>query len=457
MSNQMILLFGGTGDLAKKKLLPALFTLSKKNKLIDAPIITIGRRALSKDQYKQEMGLNVLEEKDPSAFHTFFSNLYYISVDFKDTKPISFINLINSLDKKHQCKGNKMAYLATSYELFTSILKFLKNSTNLEGLSLAFEKPFGFNLESSQKLQKDIEKIVPEKRIYRVDHYLGKDMVDNLLTIRLKNPMFSDLWDSKSIDNIQIVASENFGVEGREEYYDKSGAIKDFVQNHLLQLASLVAMDPPKKLEAESIRLEKIKALKKLIVPSSKDIVLGQYQGYNEVLKDSKTETFVALKTGFNTKRWKNVPFYIKTGKYLQKKYSEINLVLKKSPNQDNNVISIRLGPEQEGIAISMTNKDEFEKTRRTTLEYCHRCEFGTNTPEAYERIFSEILNKNHSIFAHKDEITLSWKFTDALIKNSKKSSLSIYEKNISDIQTSTELLKKDKREWVSVERKITI
>ncbi len=462
MNNPMILLFGATGDLAKKKLLPALFTLYKKKKLIDTPIVAIGRRQLTKQEYSEEMHLQELEKKDSAAFHIFLNNLHYHAVDIKDKNPISFINVVHDLDKKHQCQGRKIAYLATSYELFSTILDFLKNANLLDAQKtiIAFEKPFGFNQSSARKLQKDIAKRVHEKNVYRVDHYLAKNMVDNLLTLRLENPLFSNLWYSKSIDNVQIIAVENFGVEGRGEYYDQSGAIRDLVQNHLLQIIALVAMELPKTYEAEAIRNEKLAVLKKLQVPRAKEIVKGQYEQYTNdstIKPNSQTETFVAFKTLINTPRWKNVPFYVKTGKYLDKKCSEINIVLKKNKDQKQNVISIRLGPDQEGIALQIVNKAESNKTRQVSLEYCHKCEFGPNTPEAYERIFSEILSEDQTLFPRSDEVDTSWKFTDKLIKVAKKTPLHVYKRNISDLQASKELLAKDKREWVYVERKITI
>lgn len=459
----MILIFGATGDLAKKKLLPALFTLYKKKKLVDTPIVAIGRRALTKDQFIDEMNLRELEERDAATFHTLTTNLSYHQVDFTDKNPISFVNNLHELDKKHQCNGRKLCYLATSYTLFGKILDFLNHAGLFDKVKtqIAFEKPFGFDKKSAKKLQKNIISRINEKNVYRVDHYLGKSMVDILLTLRRVNPMFSALWNAKHVDNVQLVLAEDFGIEGRGEYYDRAGAIRDVVQNHLLQMLALVSMELPANLNAESLRTEKVRVIKKLIAPKAKDIVQGQYAQYkqeSDVSPDSKTETFLAFKTYIKTARWSQVPFYIKTGKYLDKKYSEINLVLKADKDQKQNIISIRLGPEQEGIAIqSYSHAPEQSALHPITLEYCHRCEFGPNTSEAYERIFLEMLKEDQTIFTRWDEIDASWSFIEKLIKNTKKTPLHIYARNSRGPLESNSLVNKDKREWVYVERKITI
>lgn len=458
MQNPMILVFGGTGDLAKKKVMPALFALYKNKKLVDTPIIAIGRRALTREQYEEEMQLRELEKQDKATFHTFMSNLSYQAVDFKDTHPIAFINAIEHINKKYRCEGHVIAYLATSYELFTSILAFLDTCHLLDAKKtiIACEKPFGFDNASARKLQKALEKHVPEKNIYRIDHYLGKDMTNNLLPLRA-NPLFARIWNAQAIDNVQIVAAENFGSEGRGEYYDKAGAIRDFVQNHLLQLLALTAMELPTQFEAGAIQNAKRAVFKKLHVPTPKEIVRGQYDQYTAdatIPPNSKTETFIAFKTYVQTLRWKNVPFYIKTGKYLNKKCSEIHLVLKKDAHQKQNVITIRIGPDQEGIALHAHLKDltSAQKEKPITLNY--RLE---ETHEAYEHIFSALLTQNHTLFPRWDEVEASWKFTDALSKNAGKTQLHIYKRNIADLEASRDLLKRDNREWVFTERKITI
>ncbi len=323
----MIILFGATGDLAQKKLLPALFSMHKKGSL-GVPLVCVGRRALTKVQYAELMKLP-LYQRDP-AYHSFMERLHYVQVDF-DRPSDSFKATLEKLEVGTNAK--KLIYLAIGEELFPPTLTFLKGSGVLgSGVRVAFEKPFGHDLVSATALNSSLGALFKEEQIYRVDHYLGKDLVDNILAMRFANPLFGRVWTGEIVDNVQIVLSEEGGIESRGEYYDREGAIRDMVQNHIMQILSLVAMESPRGLGAEAIRDAKVAALSKLSVVLSEDCVIGQYDGYHkepEVARNSETETFVAFKTQVNTSRWKDVPWYIKTGKKLDKKYAEVNLVLK--------------------------------------------------------------------------------------------------------------------------------
>lgn len=462
--NAAIIVFGATGDLAKKKIMPALFAMYRKKNLVNTPIVAIGRRAMTKDEYLSESGAIHFKNKNEDVYNIFASNLFYQQVEIEDKHPAGLKSILERVDREYHCNGEKIVYLAVSSELFAPILDLLKRAHALDRnkVKIAFEKPFGFDRVSAIKLNKEITRRVPEKQIYRVDHYLGKSMVDNLLAIRSFNPILTTLWNRENIDNIQVVAMEDFGIGERGDYYDRYGAVRDVVQNHLLQVLAITCMDPPKESSAEKVSATKLKILDKLRVPKTKDIVVGQYEGYlseKNVSPNSKTETFAAFKSGINVPEWKNVPIYIKAGKFLNKSCSEINLVLKRGKNQKTNVISVRIGPEQEGIAILAYAKDynENEKIRPITLEYCHKCEFGINTPESYERIISEMIAGNHRIFAGWKEVETSWKFIDRLIKNAKKSHLHKYAPKSSGPESADKLLNKDGREWVSFDRKITI
>jgi len=460
MGNTALLLFGSTGDLAKKKILPALFRLYAKKELVNSPILCIGRRSLTKDQFVAETNLSTLEQSNPSAYHVFLSNLYYLSADLREEYPASFASKIREIDQKYQCEGNAIAYLALSSDLFAQSVDFMiRVKMDMSKVKIAFEKPFGHDLKSAEKLNQTLRKRISEKNIYRVDHYLGKELVDNILVLRKNNSLLSDVWSTSYIDNIQLVFSEDFGIEGRGEYYDKSGAIKDFIQNHALQVLSLATMDMPKMLSAESIRKEKLNVLKNLAIPAENDIVIGQYINYSSeehIAKDSKTETFVAFKTQVKAPRWRKTPIYIKTGKFLNKKYSEINFILK-SKESSRNVISLRIQPE-EGIAIKCYVKNPSEsKVIPATMEYCHRCVFGTNTAEAYEHILKRIFAEDKSIFLSWEEVRESWKFTDKLVSLAKKAKLHTYAKGSEGPKESQNLLEKYDHKWEYFDRNLTI
>lgn len=458
----MIMLLGATGDLAKKKLIPALALLFKKKKLVNVPIVCIGRRELTKDQYLDLIEFTKLQSLSYEDTRRFKDSLYYVRLDLEKTSHDAFAHDISYIDQQYQCKGDKIMYFALSADLFSPTIKTLEQAKVFSGEGfkrIAFEKPFGFDLASAESLNKTLTRVFTEDQIYRVDHYLGKELVDNILTIR-SNYLFNTLWSAKHIDNVQIVISEDMGIEGRGEYYDKSGAIRDVIQNHALQMLSLISMELPKKADAYSIQKAKCDVLKKVTSVRAQDIILGQYKDYasDSHVSNSQTETFAAFKTGINTPRWKNVPFYIKAGKYLDKRYTEINLVLKNHNSRGNNVISIRINP-QEGVAVQFDMKSAANnQLKPVAMEFCHRCEFGVNTPEAYERLFSEMIEGNHMLFPSWQEIRQSWIITDAVKKviTQTRVPLHDYAKNANGPRESQDLLKKDKREWIYFERKLT-
>lgn len=464
MSNPALLIFGATGDLAKKKLLPALFALYRKKRLVNTPIVAIGRRPMTKEAYLEEIGFKALEQKHKPTYDIMQSNLTYLAVNLEGKHPATLASHIKEIDTRYRCNGELVCYLATSHTLFTAILTLLKRARLLDKKKtrIAFEKPFGTSKKSAEQLDHTLHANLPESQIYRVDHYVGKSIVSMLETIRFNNPLFANIWKAPLVDHVQIVALEDFGIAGRGQYYDAEGATRDMVQNHLLQLVALTAMERPKKEGAEFIRNEKMRILKKMRAVAPDDIVRGQYDGYTQeenVARGSQTETFIAFKTSIATPRWKNVPFYIKTGKALDKKYSEINLILKAKKGETPNVISVRIGPDQEGIAILAYTKELATRNtlRPITLEYCHKCEFGPNTPEAYESILNDFIEGDKTIFTRSDELLASWKFTDNLIKNLRKTPLHMYKQGSRGPLEADRLLNKKGHAWTYFERKITI
>lgn len=286
-----------------------------------------------------------------------------------------------------------------------------------------YEKPFGYNLSSARKINREIDKVFLEENVFRVDHYLGKELVGNIALLRFTNRILEPLWNNKNIDSIQIICDENFGIKNRGNYYDKYGAVRDFLQNHILQILSLVAMESPRFISGEYLRDEKVKVLKKTKIV---DILLGQYEGYDKekgITADSKTETFFVAKLQINNKRWKGVPFFVRAGKNLSKKetvihikFKSVDCLLAKSCPADSNYLTIRIDP-NEGFAFEINSKSlrkGFE-VEKSSMEYSHRNIHGLNTPEAYEVLLEQAVLGEQALFVRNDEVELAWKIVDKI------------------------------------------
>ncbi len=463
----MIFLFGATGDLARKKLIPALESLFEKGFLKESPVICIGRRKISKEEYVQLVKGN----------GEFLNHLYYVSAELKGKQEAELKVLIEELDRKYKCKGNKIFYLALASDLFKQTIEMIKELKLLEGEGkkrVAFEKPFGFDKRSAEELNEIVSAVFREEQIYRIDHYLGKELVENIAIFRFGNSLFEDIWNKKYVENVQIVLSETVGVETRAEYYEKTGTVRDMIQNHILQILSLVAMEAPREFTADLVRDEKVKVLSVL---EKGECVVGQYSegGYEGkvipgycaeqgVAKDSLTETFVALKVFVKNSRWEGVPFYLKTGKRLDKKYSEVNIVLKdvasrlflqEKEKDRKNVISICIFPD-EGIVLRFNAKvpDSRKELEPVCMEFSHKAAFGPNSSEAYETVLKEILKGNQTLFTRFDEIQESWRCVDEILaKIDFKKELKIYPAFSSGPKEADELLRKEGRVWVQTKK----
>ena len=469
IKKHMIVLFGSTGDLTKKKIIPALYELYKKG-VLNVQIICVARKEYTDNEYLKFLGIEKYEKKFKDLIH-------YNKLDFASDDSINeFSNYIKLVDRKKKCGGNLLFYLATPANLFKPITEMLNNSNIIGGPGfkrVVFEKPFGNDLGSAKKLNKCVSSVFSEDQIFRIDHYLGKELVQNIIVLRFANSIFEHIWNNKFIDNIQIVVSENMGVGTRGGYYENSGAVRDFVQNHLLQLLALVAMDSPLSMDADDIRNEKVKVLKNLKKVSLSDISLGQYSGSiingkkvgsyrseEKVDKNSNVETFIALKAEVNNRRWKGVPFYLKTGKMLDTRFAQVNIVLKDvfcrlyfGKQCEHNVISIRIQPD-EGISIRINSKlPNSLDLIPVNLDFCHECEFGISTPEAYEKLLFDVMNGDQTLLTRIDEVLESWKFTDPLISCMKKLKKDFpnYKPGSKGPKSSLELLKKDGREWIDI------
>ncbi|TAG08511.1 MAG: glucose-6-phosphate dehydrogenase [Verrucomicrobia bacterium] len=447
-----IVIFGATGDLTHRKLIPALYNLAVDGELpTGVKIIGFARREKSDAEFRD--GLELLNKKvsrsghDPQIWENFIQSVSYHQSEFTDEE--GYRALAEKLDAEQGGKGgNRLFYIASAPEFFDEILLLLKKT----GLNHAkpgcwsrviVEKPFGTDLATAKHLNEVVRNTFQEKDTFRIDHYLGKETAQNLMVLRFANSIFEPLWNSTYISHIQITCAENLGMEGgRGGYYEKSGALRDMVQNHLLQLLSLVAMEPPTDLTADGVRDEKVKVIRSLRpwdTPEkvAANVVRAQYSaghidgnpvpGYREedrVSPESKTEAYVAVRLLIDTWRWSGVPFYIRMGKRLPKKSTEISVHFKPAPGvlfntpgqgvSGGNVLVIRIQPD-EGISLRMISKIPGNNLRLepVKMDFNYATSFGKGSPEAYERLLLDSIVGDATLFARRDEVEEAWKFID--------------------------------------------
>ncbi|MFB9324890.1 glucose-6-phosphate dehydrogenase [Paenibacillus aurantiacus] len=446
-------LFGATGDLARRKLFPALFSLYKEGKLAeDFAVVGLARRPRTNEEFRQDVYESIVEfcrykADDQQLWAKFAEHFVYMPLDINNVEGFRELGKLTlELDAKFGIPGNRLFYLALAPNLFGPVSFNLRDGGLLEtkGWSrLVIEKPFGYDLESAKKLNDQLSQVFSEEQIYRIDHYLGKEMVQNIQVLRFSNAFFEPLWNNKHIANVQITLAETVGVEERGGYYDKSGALRDMVQNHLLQMLSMIAMEPPSRLHPEDIRDEKVKALRSLRPFASgedvaRNVVRGQYAAgalkgkglpaYREedsVAPESKTETYVGARVFVDNFRWAGVPFYIRTGKRLPVKTTEVVIEFKNVPDNvlfanrhdlSPNLLVIRVNP-MEGIYIKINAKKPGADNaiQPVVMEFCQSCLIGINTPEAYERLIYDAARGESTYFTRWDEVAQAWSFVDRM------------------------------------------
>ncbi len=418
-------IFGGTGDLTFRKLLPALYNMEMiGSNPFDTQIVIIGRRDYTSTAYREL----VRDWVEKFARLHFREDVYqrmaewivYYRMDFTKEEAYGELN-----DFYHEINaGNHIFYFAVAPRFFPVIVQGLKKVEGAQGGKVVLEKPFGESLEAAAALNEKMEAFFSPDHIYRIDHYLGKEMVRNIQTIRFANPIFSNVWDAEHIECIQISALEEVGVETRGGYYDHSGALKDMMQNHLFQILSIVAMEQPRSPAVEDMHREQMKVLSALVMPEdiSGSMVLGQYEGYRgepSVAADSHTETYAAVRLLLDNERWKGMPFYIRTGKKLGEREMQVAIVFKSpSPEAESNILNIRIQP-TEGVYLQFNIKrpGETEEIIQAKMDFCQSCsvEHHLNTPEAYERLIGACFKGERSWFSQWDQVGLSWKYVDAL------------------------------------------
>jgi glucose-6-phosphate 1-dehydrogenase len=479
----LIMIFGATGDLAKRKLYPSLYHLYRKGMLAKHfAVIGVARRPWSNETLRDHVKSSVLDSiENADNVDEFITHFYYQPHDVsKSESYIELNDLANKLDAKYSLDGNRIFYLAMAPEFFGTIAEHLKldGLTDTKGFNrLVIEKPFGHSLDSAKELNARIRNVFSENDIYRIDHYLGKEMVQNIEVIRFSNAIFEPLWNSRFISNVQVTSSEVLGVEERGDYYETSGALLDMVQNHMLQMVALLAMEPPSRLTPKEIRSEKVKVLGALRAVENAEVedyfVRGQYgpgqengqpvPGYREetnVDPDSNTDTYVAGKLMIDNFRWAGVPFYIRTGKRMDVKSTKIAIQFKDVPMNlyygseqklAPNLLVIHIQPE-EGITLHL-NAKQSGQTMETTpvkLNFSNHDIAGLNTPEAYEKLLHDCLRGDATNFTHWDEVALSWSFVDKIRNfwDSKKADFPNYEAGSIGPKAADELLDKDGFFW---------
>jgi glucose-6-phosphate 1-dehydrogenase len=441
-----LIIFGATGDLSARKLFPALFQLDAAGLLpLDLRIAAVARQEQSIDSFQHDLRSKMAgymrQDIDEIVWERFAGRFSYLSADFSE--PQAFEALQSWLDDARV----SLFYLATPPSLFATICEQLSQDGCLTGpCRIVLEKPIGESLETSRDVNDTLAQYFDERDIYRIDHYLGKETVQNLLVLRFANRFINSQWDQSCIDHVQITVAEKVGIEGRWAYYDGVGQLRDMVQNHLMQLLCLVAMEPPNSLEAESIRDEKVKivkALRPIDAASVKDhVVRGQYSqgvidgktvpGYFDEdgceSTNSDTETFVAIKAHVDNWRWSGVPFYLRTGKRMPDKVTEIIIQYKALPHHifgdgeaaEPNRLIIRLQP-NEGIEMTMVSKRQSLKDKLSLQTHTLNFDFREDAdidriPDAYERLFLDAINGDPSLFVGREEIEESWRWCDQLI-----------------------------------------
>ena len=420
-------IFGGTGDLTFRKLLPALYNMSLSGQLSpDDRVLIIGRRdytdqvyqALARDWVEKFARLPFTEED----FARFAGQITYYRMDF--TLPAGYPGL-GDYYREHGVKDH-IFYLAVAPRFFPVIAEGLSNIPGGREGKVILEKPFGEDLAAARELNQRLEEVFGAERIYRIDHYLGKEMVRNIQTIRFANPIFTDAWDARHIEFIQISALEDVGVETRGGYYDTSGALKDMVPNHLFQILSIVAMERPPRLFGEDMHAEQLRVLRSLrpagTEPVEDTLVLGQYEGYRaepQVDPASRTETFAALRLFVDNDRWRNMPFYIRTGKKAGKREMEVAVVFRRpAPGVPRDVLIVKIQP-TEGVYLQFNIKKpgDSEDIVQAKMDFCQNCVLThrLNTPEAYERLLGACMRGERSWFSQWDQIETGWSYVEAL------------------------------------------
>jgi glucose-6-phosphate 1-dehydrogenase len=487
----VMVIFGATGDLTHRKLLPALYNLALEHPLpAGFSVVGFARRPYNDDIFRQQAleSINQYSRQkpvNPQVWDSFASGIYYLQSAFNDPAGYEHLNsLLNQLDQERGTGGNRIFYLSTPPSQYPEIIQRLGAAglnRNRKGWTrVIIEKPFGHDLGSAIELNRQVAKVFREDQVYRIDHYLGKETVQNILVFRLANGIFEPVWNRRYIDHVQITVAENIGLEGRGGYYEESGAIRDMVQNHMLQLLTLVAMEPPIAFDANPVRDEKVKVLHALQPLIGKDVVTqtirAQYgpgwvsgqpvKGYTEeagVSPASITETYVTMKIFIDNWRWAGVPFYLRTGKHLPKRVTEIAIQFKQAPlmlfkrseahgQVEPNTLVLRIQPD-EGISLKFGAKvpGTEMQIRSVNMDFFYGSSFVRQQPEAYERLILDCMMGDSTLFTRRDEVEAQWGFIQGILdewKNEPRETILTYDAGSWGPQIADEFIWRDGRRW---------
>jgi glucose-6-phosphate 1-dehydrogenase len=494
-----VVIFGATGDLTQRKLLPTLAHLFHDHPLPEGfCVVAFARRPLDDEQWRA-MALESInkympedDKLDEAAQKAFAGRTFYCQSDFNDREGYyKLADLLERLDRERGTRGNRLFYLATPPETDPEVIHQLggsglaravrtgENDDEQSWTHIIIEKPFGHDLATAQKLNRTLGRVFSEDQIYRIDHYMGKETVQNILAFRFANGIFEPLWNQKYIDHVQILVAEDIGIGTRAEYYETSGAIRDMVQNHIMQVLCLTAMEPPVAFDAEAVRDEKVKVLRAIPLFTPEQVeqrtVRGQYtagvmggqlvNGYKDekgVNPTSTTETYVALKLFIENWRWADVPFYIRTGKRLPKRSTEVTIQFKRVPHQlykpsetkglVPNRLTIRIQPD-EGITLKFGAKvpGAARQLSSVDMNFSYSTAFGIESPDAYERLIADCMMGDKTLFIRRDEIEASWRIIDSITsawKNMPANAVYPYRAGTWGPEEANALIEKDGRSW---------
>jgi glucose-6-phosphate 1-dehydrogenase len=486
----IMVIFGASGDLTKRKLIPSLYNLARENLLSkEFAVVGIARRGMSNEKFREKMSQNIKEFAtslvDSDLWHWFVRRLYYLSGDAQDPNAYKELQgLLAEVDKEHGTRGNYLYYLATSPDFFSPVIQQLGTSglareENARWRRVVFEKPFGHDFDSARALNQEIKKVLNENQVYRIDHYLGKETVQNILVFRFANGILEPIWNRRYIDHVQITVAEDIGVEQRGGYYNEAGALRDMVPNHIFQLISLTAMEPPISFEANAVRDEQVKILHAIqpIFPEEvlRCSVRGQYgesivggervSGYRveqSVAPNSVTETFVALKLYIDNWRWAGVPFYLRTGKRLPRRVTEIAIQFKRAPfllfrktpveHLRPNLLVLHIQPD-EGISLSVGAKVPGPILHLGTVDMDFQYEkyFGSTPSTGYERLLYDCMLGDATLFQRADMVEAGWGVVAPVLdvwKALPPRNFPNYAAGTWGPQEADDLIAKDGREW---------
>jgi glucose-6-phosphate 1-dehydrogenase len=488
----VLTIFGASGDLTKRKLIPALYNLALEKRLPERfAVVGYARSEMSHDAFREKMREGIGEFSrtgvDESVWQQFASTLYYISGDYQEPEGYqSLKDFIDGFDRGNRVLPIRVFYLATPPELYSTVIERIsavnlapRESDPESRTRVIIEKPFGTDLHTARELNRRVHEGLDERQVYRIDHYLGKETVQNIMVFRFANAVFEPIWNRRYVDHVQITAAETVGVENRGGYYEKAGVVRDMFQNHLLQLLSLTAMEPPIGFSASAVRDEKVKLLRAVRPIASEEVfevaVRGQYgpgkmggkevPGYRQepgVAKDSSTATYAAIKFSIDNWRWESVPFYLRSGKRLAKRVTEIAIQFKRPPlllfkacaveDLNPNVLVIRIQPD-EGVSLRFEVKPPGPElcVSPLSLDFKYEEAFGSSPPEAYETLLEDCIEGNSTLFTRHDEVELAWSLVDPIIQtwgSIKSSDFPNYEAGGWGPKKADDFMQRDGRRW---------